>query len=308
MQNTRIIKDLQALRQNKANDQVLAKRIKNLLRKWKERLSTIPSQPNSPQNISQGSSDTQFMTQQSQSPPNSQPTRLVNGPTSFKNLLPKAQNHYQITSPVPPSLSISQAHQNGVTESSSSQHAVSLGKRKQPFSNTLDGISNATSGGDIDENSNHNRKSKVMKKSDFGSNSSNLILNANSNSSFHHHNSQQINIKLHSNVPITTPPPPNTVSLPPSNKNHQSHHLQQTQLKTDKQKKQGRRKGSKGFDSTLNGNIPDFQAEIQQKIALSVGKRNKTTFELQQMLESHQNTNTSWTNGDTHDSNSIDRG
>ena len=78
--------------------------------------------------------------------------------------------------------------------------------------------------------------------------------------------------------------------------------------KIEEPKKRGRRKGSKGFDSTLNGNIPDFQAEIQQKIALSAGKRNKTTFELQQMLESHQNSSMSWTNGDVHDSNSLDRG
>ncbi|XP_070502601.1 mediator of RNA polymerase II transcription subunit 26-like isoform X2 [Chironomus tepperi] len=327
VQNTRIIKDLQALRQNKANDQVLAKRIKNLLRKWKERLAaSIPSQPNSPQNISQGSSDTQFMTQQSQSPPNSQPPRIVNGPTSFKNLLPKSQNHHQaVTSPVPQK--ISHIHQNGgiFIESSQSQSQSLLGKRKVPSSNNIDVSSDI-----IDENSNHNRKNKMMKKSDFGATSSPLMLNANnnSNSSSMHHNhhphnnnnnsnqlNQLINNKLHSNVPVPQKPP-----LPPQQQQKQQITQQQNIVqqppqiqqspappKIEEPKKRGRRKGSKGFDSTLNGNIPDFQAEIQQKIALSAGKRNKTTFELQQMLESHQNSSMSWTNGDVHDSNSLDR-
>lgn len=72
-------------------------------------------------------------------------------------------------------------------------------------------------------------------------------------------------------------------------------------------KKRGRKKGSKGIDSMLNGKIPDFEADINQKIAVSTGKRNKTTMELQQMLESHQNTNMSWINGDL-DSSSVDRG
>jgi hypothetical protein len=336
LQNTRIIKDLQALRQNKANDQVLAKRIKNLLRKWKERLAaSIPSQPNSPQNISQGSSDTQFMTQQSQSPPNSQPPRIVNGPTSFKNLLPKSQNHHQaVTSPVPQK--ISHIHQNGgiFIESSQSQSQSLLGKRKLPSSNTLDGSSDI-----IDENSNHSRK-KMMKKSDFvGATSSPLMLNANNNinssSILHHHpphnnninnnsnnnSNQLINNKLHSNVPVPQKPTPiptqqqqqkqqitqitTTTTQQPSVVQLQP---QQPPPKIEEPKKRGRRKGSKGFDSTLNGTIPDFQAEIQQKIALSAGKRNKTTFELQQMLESHQNSSMSWTNGDVHDSNSLDRG
>lgn len=327
------------MRQNKANDQVLAKRIKNLLRKWKERLaSSVPSQPNSPQNISQGSSDTQFMTQQSQSPPNSQPPRLVNGPTSFKNLLPKSQNHhYQVTSPVPQHHqhhhnNPHHIHQNGgiIESSQQSNNSLLLGKRK------MDGIdgSNSLSGvpGEIDENSNHSKKTKLMKKSEnhnFGATSSPLLVNANSNSSSMHHqqkqqhlknnNQQIINNKIHSNVPVQPPTP----HQPPIPSSQQNNHLQLQQqsltptttpqqqplpLKKVEGPRKGRRKGSRGFDATLNGNIPDFQAEIQQKIALSAGKRNKTTFELQQMLESHQNTNTSWTNGDIHDSNSLDRG
>lgn len=251
-QNTRIIKDLQALRQNKANDQILAKRIKNLLRKWKERLAATTaaiqsSQPNSPQNMSQGSSDTQFITQQSQSPPISQlPNhQRVNGPTSFSNLLPKPQIHHKsiITSPA------SFPYQNGQNSSQSL-----LGKRKFDAN-------------DVDVNSNHSTR-KLMKKS-----ISSPLASIN-------HNHQL-------NPPIPAVPAP----LPPE----------------DAPKKRGRKKGSKGIDSMLNGAIPDFQAEIQRNIALSAGKRNKTTMELQQMLESHQNTATSWTNGDV-DSSSLDPG
>jgi len=268
------------------------------------------------------------MTQQSQSPPNSQPPRIVNGPTSFKNLLPKSQNHHQaVTSPVPQK-QISHIHQNGgiFIESSQSQSQSLLGKRKLPSSNNLDGTSDI-----IDENSNHSRK-KMMKKSDFvGATSSPLMLNANNNSnssSIHHHHhpphnnnsNQLINNKLHSNVPVPqkpTPLPPQQLQQQPKQQITQITTQQQSSVqlqpqqpppKIEEPKKRGRRKGSKGFDSTLNGNIPDFQAEIQQKIALSAGKRNKTTFELQQMLESHQNSSMSWTNGDVHDSNSLDRG
>lgn len=279
------------------------------------------------------------MTQQSQSPPNSQPPRIVNGPTSFKNLLPKSQNHHHIvTSPVPQK--ISHIHQNGgiFIESSQSQSQSMLGKRKLPMN---DGTSDI-----IDENSNHSRKNmKMMKKSDFGTTSSPFMLNANNNSNsssihqqqqqYHHnhhppHNNnssnQLINNKLHSNVPVPQKPPLPTqiqqqqqqqqqkqqitqqpIIVPPQQK-QEPQPQQHVPPKIEEPKKRGRRKGSKGFDSTLNGNIPDFQAEIQQKIALSAGKRNKTTFELQQMLESHQNSSMSWTNGDVHDSNSLDRG
>lgn len=327
---------------------MLAKRIKNLLRKWKERLaaSTIPatnshSQPNSPQNFSQGSSDTQFMTQHSQSPPNSSSqqssaSRIVNGPTSFKNLLPKSQqqNHQQhhnlraVTSPAAPT----QPHiyQNGIELSTSTSSL--LGKRKM----LIDGSSN---GADIDENSNQSRK-KMMKKTNSGgiapltfnaNNNNNNNHNNNSNSSNNSifHNNQQIINKSHSNVPVLQqnhhqqhPQQQLPLPLPPQ----QPPQLQQPILKPPLQlqqpqapppqllqetlaqpKKRGRRKGSKGIDSQLNGIVPDFQAEIQQKIALSAGKRNKTTFELQQMLESHQNTSMSWTNGDL-DSSSLDRG
>lgn len=77
-------------------------------------------------------------------------------------------------------------------------------------------------------------------------------------------------------------------------------------------KKRGRKKGSMGVDRNLNGTAPtDFQTEIQQKIALSAGKRNKTTLELQKMLaESHQSAiqASSLTNGDVVDSSSLDRG
>lgn len=272
LQNTRIIKDLQALRQNKANDQLLAKRIKNLLRKWKERLAPAAqsSRPNSPQNMSQGSSDTQFMTQQSQSPPISQlPNhQRVNGPTNFSNLLPKQHpphNHHQlnrmpITSPAPV------PYQNGTMSSQDSSHSL-LGKRKL----------GASVVGDVDENSNHNRR-KMMKKANTSAIASPLSLNPNNSTINHNH-------------PITQPQP--TVPVQPI--------IEQVP------KKRGRKKGSKGIDSMLNGVIPDFQAEIQRNIALSAGKRNKTTMELQQMLESHQNTTMSWTNGDV-DSASLDRG
>lgn len=275
-QNTRIIKDLQALRQNKANDQILAKRIKNLLRKWKERLAstTAPiqsSQPNSPQNMSQGSSDTQFMTQQSQSPPISQlpnHQRLVNGPTSFSNLLPKQQqqplhhppiHHHLITSPV------QLLHQNGNASSQESSQSL-LGKRK------LDAT--PLGGADVDENSNHSRK-KMMKKSNLGATASPIALNPN-------------NGAINQNHQINPPTPVVPVQPPP----------------LEAPKKRGRKKGSKGIDSMLNGAVPDFHTEIQQK--LSVGKR-KTTMELQQKIESHQNTAMSWTNGDV-DSSSLDRG
>jgi hypothetical protein len=261
------------LRQNKGNDQILAKRIKNLLRKWKERLAATAastaiqsSQPNSPQNMSQGSSDTQFMTQHSQSPPISQ-LRTVNGPTSFTNLLPKSHpsSMMPITSP------ISQIpYQNGNQDVSKL-----LGKRK------LD-----TKANDMDENSNHSRR-KLMKKSS-PTKQPFAIPNNNNNNLVNHNNS----VTQASTVPMT-----HQVQLQP----HPIPSPQETP------KKRGRKKGSKGIDSMLNGAVPDFQAEIQQKIALSAGKRNKTTIELQQMFESHQSSAMSWTNGDL-DSNSMDRG
>lgn len=299
-QNTRIIKDLQALRQNKANDQQLAKRIKNLLRKWKDRLaSSVPaataSHPNSPQNFSQGSSDaTIFMTQHSQSPPNSlpaHPTRLINGPTTFKNLLPKAP---PVTSPsFPPYVNNnnnSHIHQNGgFIESSSSSSSTLLGKRKAIEGN----------GNDIDENSNHSRR-KMMKKSEFGAISS---PNIPPNNSFAVNNVKPVPAVLQPQQQLQIPQAPAFIpQMPPQAPPQEA------------PKKRGRRKGSKGIDSNLNGNsIPDFQAEIQQKIALSAGKRNKTTFELQKMLaESHQNASinasSSLTNGDVVDSSSLDRG
>lgn len=282
-QNTRIIKDIQALRQNKANDQTLAKRIKNLLRKWKDRLAPTAaavqsSHPNSPQNMSQGSSDTQFMTQQSQSPPISHlpnHQRMVNGPTSFANLLPKQQQHHQPPQNhhhppimVPMTSPAILPHQNGTMSSQESSHSSMLGKRK---------LDTPPVSGDVDENSNHSRR-KMMKKSNSSAIASPLSLNPNNSTINHNH---QIN------QPIPTVPA--------------------QQIPEEAPKKRGRKKGSKGIDSMLNGIIPDFQAEIQQKIALSAGKRNKTTVELQQMLESHQNTANSWTNGDV-DTTSMDRG
>lgn len=130
-----------------------------------------------------------------------------------------------------------------------------------------------TGSGDMDENSNHSRK-KMMKKS-----------NASAISSPLNHINHQINVNT---TPIPAVPAQPTPEEPP--------------------KKRGRKKGSKGIDSMLNGTIPDFQAEIKKKIALSAGKRNKTTMELQQMItESHHNTAMSWTNGDI-DSSSLDRG
>lgn len=206
--------------------------------------------------MSQGSSDTQFMTQHSQSPPISQ-LRMVNGPTSFTNLLPKSHLSATrpITSPITPF-----PLQNG------NQDTSRLGKRKL----------------EIDENENHNRR-KVMKESSpvkpFSLPNNSFIANIAS-----------------SMVPIVPAvqlsPPVQPLSVP-------------IQAKVEPPKKRGRKKGSKGIDSTLNGAMPDFQAEIQQKIALSAGKRNKTTLELQQMLELNQNSAMSWTNGDT---DSVDRG
>lgn len=256
------------MRQNKANDQLLAKRIKNLLRKWKDRLEIERALAIDSQNMSQGSSDTQFMTQQSQSPPVSHlpnKQRAVNGPTTFANLLPnQQQNHHQpikmpMTSPAP----IAYAHQNGT----SSQDSL-LGKRK---------LEVPVVGGDVDENSNHSRR-KMMKKSNISAIASPLSLNPNNSTINHNH---QIN------QPIPTVPA--------------------QQIPEPAPKKRGRKRGSKGIDSMLNGTIPDFQAEIQRNIALSAGKKNKTTMELQQMLESHQNTAMNWTNGDI-DSSSVDRG
>lgn len=215
--------------------------------------------------MSQGSSDTQFMTQHSQSPPIGQlpnHQRIVNGPTSFSNLLPKPPvHHHLITSPVP------LLHQNGGTTSSQESSQSLLGKRK---------LDATLVGGDVDENSNHSRK-KMAKKSNTGATASPLSLNPNNGAINHNH---QINPPMPV-VPVQPPP-----QEPP--------------------KKRGRKKGSKGIDSMLNGAVPDFHTEIQQKIALSVGKR-KTTVELQQKIESHQNTAMSWTNGDV-DSSSLDRG
>lgn len=334
-QNTRLIKDLQALRQNKANDQVLAKRIKNLLRKWKERLAAVvpastASHPNSPQNFSQGSSDaTIFMTQQSQSPPNSLPAtslssthqhhRHINGPTTFVNLIPK-ESPSAVTSPaIPPPSSQphlnnnynSHIHQNGGFNeswscSSSLPTTQLLGKRK------FEG-----NGNDIDENSNHSSRRKMAKKSmgtAFGQISSPNIPTT----PFQNNNSYPVN-NLKS-VPVLQPqllqnqptPPLPQIQAPATILQQQQ---QSSLLLEEPPKKRGRRKGSKGIDSTLNGSAisTDFTTEIQQKIALSAGKRNKTTFELQKMLtESHNHQqktiNSSLVNGDTVDSSSVDRG
>lgn len=152
--------------------------------------------------------------------------------------------------------------------SASSQESL-LGKRK------LDAP--AVVGADVDENSNHSRNKK-MKKFHSTAVSSPLSLNPNNSSINHNH--------------LINPPIPTVPAQQPPE---------------EAPKKRGRKKGSKGVDSMLNGFVPDFQTDIQQKIALSAGKRNKTTVELQQMLESHQNTAMSWTNGDV-DSSSLDRG
>ena len=226
------------------------------------------------------------MTQNSQSPPNSLPSqqtqRVVNGPTTFKNLLPKAP---PATSPsIPPYVNNnnSHIHQNGVSTNESSSQSL-LGKRKAM---TIEG-----NGNDIDENSNHSRR-KMVKKNEFGAMSS-------PNNSFNVNN----NVK-----PVPAVLQPQTQQL-----QQQQQHVPLQAPPPEGLKRRGRRKGSKGIDSNLNGSaIPDFQAEIQQKIALSAGKRNKTTFELQKMLaESHQNAsmiNSSITNGGIVDSSSLDRG
>lgn len=278
------------------------------------------------------------MTQQSQSPPNSLPAhqpmqqqqqqRLINGPTTFKNLIPKGTRS-AVTSPAIPTLQQQQLfynnsnnnnnnhnshiHQNGgVFESSSSSMPPTLGNLlgKRKFEGSNGNV-------DIDENSNHNRK-KMMKKSTgiaFGQISSPNIpppvninnINNNSNNSYAVNSlkpvpvlqPQQQTLQNQPTPPLPAPPPA-TVIAP--------------QL-LEAPKKRGRRKGSKGIDSTLNGSAisTDFTQEIQQKIALSAGKRNKTTFELQQMLieSHHQNSNASLpplVNGDALDSSSLDRG
>lgn len=165
-----------------------------------------------------------------------------------------------------------------------------LGKRKAIEGN----------GNDIDENSNHSRR-KMMKKSEFGAISSpNIPPLANS---FVANNNHIKPVPAVLQPQLQNQPPP--LQIPPQTPAAVIAPLQTT-------KKRGRKKGSLGIDSNLNGNsIPDFQAEISQKLALSAGKRNKTTFELQRMLaESHQNAsiNASLTNGDVVDSSSLDRG
>lgn len=133
-----------------------------------------------------------------------------------------------------------------------------------------------------------------MKKSEFGAISS---PNIPPNNSFAVNNVKPVPAVLQPQQQQIQNPPPFVQQMPP---------LAQPQVAS---KKRGRKKGSLGIDSNLNGSaIPDFQAEIQQKIANSAGKRNKTTFELQRMLaESHQQAS-SLTNGDVVDSSSLDRG
>lgn len=213
------------------------------------------------------------MTQQSQSPPISQlpnHQRTVNGPTTFSNLLPKHQQppqNHHQPIKMPMTSPVPPVHQNGTMSSQDSSHSL-LGKRK---------LEAPAVGGDVDENSNHSRR-KMMKKSNTSAIASPLSLNPN-NSTIN--NNHQIN------QPIPTVPAP--------------------QIPEQVPKKRGRKKGSKGIDSMLNGAMPDIQAEIQRNLLQSAGKRNKTTMELQQMLESHQNSALSWTNGDV-DSSSLDRG
>lgn len=210
------------------------------------------------------------MTQQSQSPPISQlpnHQRAVNGPISFTNLLPKPQPPLHLHVNILKPMT-SPAPVPYQNGTASSQESL-LGKRK------LDAP--AVVGADVDENSNHSRNKK-MKKFHSTAIASPLSLNPNNSSINHNH--------------LINPPIPTVPAQQPPE---------------EAPKKRGRKKGSKGVDSMLNGFVPDFQTDIQQKIALSAGKRNKTTVELQQMLESHQNTAMSWTNGDV-DSSSLDRG
>lgn len=202
------------------------------------------------------------MTQHSQSPPISQ-LRMVNGPTSFTNLLPKSTTR-PITSPIT-------QLQNGHHHHNNHHHdAKLLGKRKA----------------EMDENDNAQMRRKVMRREPPSPVKPNNFI------------SNVASPLMASLVPVVVQPTPPPPALPP-----------QPILAPQKEppKKRGRKKGSKGIDSMLNGAVPDFQAEIMQKIALSAGKRNKTTVELQQMLESNQNSALSWTNGDN-EHNSVDRG
>lgn len=187
---------------------------------------------------------------------------MVNGPTSFTNLLPKS--HLSATRPI--TSPITQIPlQNGNSQDASSKL---LGKRKL----------------EMDENDNNQNRRKILKKepSPVKPITNNFINNI----------ASPLMVPI---VPVVQPTPP----LPPQ---------QPAQLPLkEPPKKRGRKKGSKGIDSTLNGAVPDFQAEIRQKIALSAGKRNKTTLELQKMLESNQITAMSLKNGDI-DHTLVERG
>ena len=256
------------MRGHKANDQAIAKRVKRLLRKWKENLeastggggvvvvnggvtavtnsnvinSNNNSRPISPENCSQQSNDVQFISSHT---PQVIP---INGTTNnFTNFL---QNQHTVP-----------------MRSSHEQQTMVLGKRNNKQADLDDH--------DVDENSNHSRRKKIKETS--------VVVTVPSPPSLQHkpltiNQNNSINNKNHMTLP---PPPTPTVPaqqppLPPSS--------------VESPKKRGRKKGSKGIDSTLFeaskflNSTPNFKStidvDIKQKIASSATKKNKTTKEL----------------------------
>ena len=255
------------MRGHKANDQVLAKRVKRLLRKWKENLEASTgggvvvnggvtavtnsnvinsnnSRPISPENCSQQSNDVQFISSHT---PQVIP---INGNTNnFTNFL---QNQHTVP-----------------MRSSHEQQTMVLGKRNNKQAELDDH--------DVDENSNHSRRKKIKETSVVVTIPSPpslqqkpLTINQNNSISNKNH------MTLPPPPPTPTPTVPAQLHLPPSS--------------VESPKKRGRKKGSKGIDSTLFeaskflNSTPNFKStidvDIKQKIASSATKKNKTTKEL----------------------------
>ncbi|CAO1440922.1 unnamed protein product [Diamesa hyperborea] len=271
LQNTRTPKTLQGLRGHKANDQAIAKRVKRLLRKWKENLEASTggggggvvvvnggvtavtnsnvinsnnnnSRPISPENCSQQSNDVQFISSHT---PQVIP---INGTTNnFTNFL---QNQHTVP-----------------MRSSHEQQTMVLGKRNNKQAELDDH--------DVDENSNHSRRKKIKETSVVVTVPSppsiqQKPLTINQNNSINNKNHMTLPPPQSPTVPAQQPPlPPSTVESP---------------------KKRGRKKGSKGIDSTLFeaskflNSTANFKStidvDIKQKIASSATKKNKTTKEL----------------------------
>lgn len=259
------------MRGHKANDQAIAKRVKRLLRKWKENLEASTggggggvvvvnggvtavtnsnvinsnnnnSRPISPENCSQQSNDVQFISSHT---PQVIP---INGTTNnFTNFL---QNQHTVP-----------------MRSSHEQQTMVLGKRNNKQAELDDH--------DVDENSNHSRRKKIKETSVVVTVPSppsiqQKPLTINQNNSINNKNHMTLPPPQSPTVPAQQPPlPPSTVESP---------------------KKRGRKKGSKGIDSTLFeaskflNSTANFKStidvDIKQKIASSATKKNKTTKEL----------------------------